>query len=81
MGVATIMLKNTGASQTLKYKILGYASYNGTLSDELKAETTVAASTQAATLKVSDGYEKIVVQIKNGDGATTALCEYMKRGI
>jgi hypothetical protein len=74
-GKLLLIINNTQAAQTMKYKIDGYPSdVDGTLSGKfiaIKAETSIAAATQVAQVDVDKGYAAVVVSVINDSGACT----------
>jgi len=69
----TIIVRNVGAAQTLKYKILAYADKDTTDTDdaiEYTAETTLAVSTTVEEVISNTAYAKAELYIKDGDGKT-----------
>ncbi|MHA1305412.1 MAG: hypothetical protein ACTSPI_17060 [Candidatus Heimdallarchaeaceae archaeon] len=69
----TFVIRNRGASQTLKYKFLTYANKETTDTDdaiEYIAETTLAVSTTVEEVISNTAYAKGELYIKDGDGKT-----------
>lgn len=79
-GLTMVLIKNTGASWDLKYKITGYPydvdGTQGGLGYAEAAETTLAEATQAIE-DVSAGYAALVVSVMSGEStATTWQIDY-----
>ena len=75
-GKLLLIINNTQAAQTLKYKIDGYASPNSAYFVPIKAETSIAAATQVNQTDVDKGYAKVVVSVINDGGACTYQIDY-----
>jgi hypothetical protein len=73
-GLTLLLLKNTGATYDLLYKVDGYPyDVDGTLSGlsyAEKAETTLAQATQVL-IDVSQGYAALVVSVMNAETTNT----------
>lgn len=78
LGQKTILLKNTHASLSLKYKLSGYASGSG-ISKELVAETILLPG-DVAEFHYDRQWGKLVLPVKNGDGAATYRIDYEGQG-
>ena len=74
----TILLKNTHASLSLKYKLLGYAVESG-VAKELIAETTLLAG-EVAEFHYDRQWDRLVLQVINGSGAATYQLDYEGQG-
>lgn len=74
----TMLLKNTSGSQSLKYKLLGYATKDG-LSRELVAETTLLAG-EVAEFHYDRQWHRLLLQAINGSGAATYQVDYEGQG-
>ena len=70
----TMLLKNTHASLSLKYKLLGYVTDNG-LAKELVAETTLLAG-EIAEFHYDKQWHKLVLQVIDGSGHATYQLDY-----
>jgi hypothetical protein len=76
-GKLLLIINNTQAAQTMKYKIDGYAALNSAFFIPIKAETSIAAATQVAQVDVDKGYAKVVVSVINDGGVCTYKIDYM----
>jgi hypothetical protein len=81
-GKSYIQIRNTGAAQTLHYKIDGYlADPTGALGGTalaLKAETSIATSTTVLlTTEVVLPYAAVIISVKGNSGNTTYAVEYL----
>ena len=74
----TILLKNTHASLSLKYKLLGYAAEGG-IAKELVAETTLEHG-EVAEFHNDRQWDRLVLQVINGSGAATYQLDYEGQG-
>ena len=75
-----VAINNTGASETMSYKIDGYIVYGGTAYDALIDSTTLAVSTSVVPLKISNtAYGEIRVSVISLSGATTYSIEATKK--
>ena len=74
----TMLLKNTHASLSLKYKLLGYATDNG-LAKELVAETTLLAG-EVAEFHYDRQWHRLVLQVIDGSGHATYQLDYEGQG-
>jgi hypothetical protein len=75
-GKLLLIINNTQAAQTMKYKINGYAEPNSAYFIPIKAETSIAAATQVNQTDVDKGYAKVVVSVINDGGACTYKIDY-----
>ena len=64
LGQKTILLENTHASLSLKYKLLGYAA-DGGVTRELVAETTLLAG-EVAEFHYDRQWHRLVLQVIDG---------------
>jgi len=78
LGQKTILLKNTHASLSLKYKLSGY-TVDGGIAKELVAETILLPG-EVAEFHYDRQWEKLVLLVKNGDGAATYRIDYEGQG-
>ena len=78
LGSKTILLKNTHASLSLKYKLSGYAVEDG-IDKELVAETTLEHG-EVAEFHYDRQWHRLVLQVKNGSGAATYQVDYEGQG-
>ena len=78
LGHKTMLLKNTHASLSLKYKLLGYATDNG-LAKELVAETTLLAG-EVAEFHYDRQWHRLVLQVIDGSGHATYQLDYEGQG-
>ena len=74
----TILLKNNHGSNSLKYKLFGYA-YEGGLDNELVAETILAAG-KVAEFHYDRQWDRLVLQVMNGNGQATYQLDYEGQG-
>ena len=77
-GAKTILLKNTHASFSLKYKLLGYAVDAG-VARELVSETTLAAG-ETAEFHYDRQWHRLVLHVADGTGAATYQVDYEGQG-
>ena len=75
----TIMLKNTHGSNTMYYKLWGYAVYGGTSYRELVAEASLAAGGAIDYENTVEAYGNIAILVKNNSAACTYLLEYCNK--
>lgn len=66
-----VVIKETGNSKSIKYKILG--SYDGTNYIEIKGETTILKNAYSTPEIITVDYVYLDVQIIDGDGHGDAL--------
>ena len=78
LGNKTMLLKNTHASLSLKYKLLGYATENG-LAKELVAETTLLAG-EIAEFHYEKQWHRLALQVIDGSGHATYQLDYEGQG-
>jgi hypothetical protein len=78
MGNKTILLENTHATLTLKYKLLGYAAPNG-LDITLVAETTLSPA-EVAEFHYTHQWDRLVLQVIDGTGHATYAIAYAGQG-
>lgn len=71
-----IHIGNIGVSNTLDYKIYGYALNGGTLYEQIPAETILAASTTASIKIANTAYSTLVIYLQKNTTATTYTIEY-----
>lgn len=74
----TMLLENTDASLSLKYKLLGYVVSDG-IDKELVAETTLLAG-EVAEFHYDRQWDRLVLQVINGSGAATYQVDYEGQG-
>lgn len=74
----TILLKNTHGSSSLKYRLLGYAVDNG-IDKELVAETALSAG-EVAEFHYDRQWDRLILQVTNGDGAASYQIDYEGQG-
>ena len=73
----TMLLKNTDATLSLKYKVLGYAIRAG-ISKELIAETTLLAD-EIAEFHWQKQWHELIIQVIDGSGHATYQIDYEGR--
>jgi len=78
LGAKTILLENTHATLTLKYKLLGYAVQDG-LDITLVSETTLSPA-EVAQFNYSTQWGRLVLQIIDGTGHATYALDYQGQG-
>jgi hypothetical protein len=78
MGEKTILLKNTGSTASLKYKMMGYAGENG-IAVEIVAENTLSAG-EIAQMHYKRQWHRIVLQVVNGSGEANYQVDYEGQG-
>ena len=78
LGAKTILLENTHATLTLKYKLLGYAAPGG-LDITLVAETTLAPA-EVAEFHYNNQWDRLVLQVIDGSGHATYALDYAGQG-
>lgn len=78
LGSKTILLKNTHASNSLKYKLTGYVAQEG-IAKELVAETTLLAG-EVAEFHYDRQWDRLVLQVANGNGAAIYQVDYQGQG-
>ena len=74
----TIVLKNTHASNSLKYKLLVYAAAAGIVDEEV-TETTLAAG-ETAKIQLTRQWARLVLQVIDGSGHATYQVDYIGQG-
>ena len=78
LGKKTILLKNTDASQSLKYKLLAYAVEGGIVK-ELAAETMLAPG-ELAEFHYNRQWDKLELMTASGSGAGSYQIDYEGQG-
>ena len=78
LGHKTMLLKNTHATLSLKYKLLGYVVENG-IAKELVAETTLLAG-GIAEFHYEKQWHRLVLQVIDGSGHATYQLDYEGQG-
>jgi hypothetical protein len=78
LGKKTILLKNTHASVSLKYKLIGYATENG-IANELVPETTLSAD-EIAEFHFDRQWHRLVLEIVDGTGHASYQLDYEGQG-
>jgi len=74
----TIVLKNTHASTSLKYKLQVYAAAAGIGGEEV-AETTLNAS-ETAKIQLARQWARLVLQVIDGSGHASYQVDYIGQG-
>jgi hypothetical protein len=74
----TILLKNTHASLSLRYKLSGYVTEGG-IARELVPETTLLAG-EVAEFHYDRQWHRLLLAVKNGSGAATYQVDYEGQG-
>jgi hypothetical protein len=78
LGDKTILLENTHATLTLKYKLIGYAAQDG-LDITLVAETTLSPA-EVAEFHYHNHWSRLVLQVIDGTGHATYALDYAGQG-
>jgi hypothetical protein len=78
LGSKTILLKNTHASSSLKYKLSGYAVDSG-ISRDLVSETTLEHG-EVAEFHYVRQWHRLVLQVINGSDTATYQVDYEGQG-
>ncbi|HSW57710.1 MAG TPA: hypothetical protein VLH15_04875 [Dehalococcoidales bacterium] len=78
LGNKTMLLKNVHATNSLKYKLLGYAG--GGIAKELVAETTLLSG-ETAQFHYDRQWQRLELQVINGTGAATYQVDYEGQGV
>jgi hypothetical protein len=71
----TIIVVNTDAALTMKYRIRGYAKSGSSYYNEIQAEATLAASTSQPHV-IENYYDLITVEVIDGSGHATYAIDY-----
>ena len=71
----TIIVANTDAALTMKYRIRGYAKSGSSYYNEIQAEKTLAASTMQPHV-IQNHYDVITVEVVDGTGHATYAIDY-----
>ena len=71
----SIIVVNTHATLTMKYRIRGYAKSGSTYYNEIQAEATLAASTSQPHV-IQNSYDVITVEVIDGSGHATYAIDY-----
>ena len=74
----TIVLKNTHASFSLKYKLMVYASAEGIAGEEV-TETILAAG-EIAKMQLLKQWARLMLQVVDGSGHATFQVDYIGQG-
>lgn len=73
----TIYVNNADDTSSLKYKILAYAKFTGTLTTDLVSETELAQGADTDIISITETpYAKFVIQVIDGDGHADYKIEY-----
>ena len=78
LGAKTMLLKNTGAGASLKYRLTGYAADNG-IGRELAPETTLETG-EVAEFQYQRHWARLLLELKNGTGAANYQLDYSGQG-
>jgi hypothetical protein len=79
LGAKTILLENTHATLTLKYKLLGYAVSDG-LDITIVTETTLSPA-EVAEFHYANHWARLVLQVIDGTGHATYALDYEGQGV
>jgi hypothetical protein len=71
----TIIVVNTDATLTMKYRIRGYAKSGSSYYNEIQSEYTLAASTSQPHV-IQNSYDVITVEVIDGTGHATYAIDY-----
>ena len=78
LGAKTILLENSHATLTLKYKLLGYAVATGRVIT-IVPETTLNPA-EVAEFHYSNQWDRLVLQVIDGTGHATWAIDYAGQG-
>ncbi len=78
LSAKTILLKNTHASASLKYRLHGYV-VDGGIEKELVAETILQPG-ETAEFHYDRQWDRLVLQVANGSGTATFQVDYEGQG-
>ena len=78
LSAKTILLKNTHASASLKYRLHGYV-VDGGIEKELVAETVLQPG-ETAEFHYDRQWDRLVLQVANGSGTATYQVDYEGQG-
>lgn len=78
LGHKTILLKNTHADQSLKYRLSGYL-VDGGIEKELVAETVLSYG-EIAEFHYDRQWDRLVLQLANVSGASSYQLDYEGQG-
>jgi hypothetical protein len=78
LGAKTILLKNTHAGLSLKFKLSGYLFEDG-IGKELAPESTLEAG-EIAEFHYDRQWDRLVLEVINGSGAATYRMDYEGQG-
>ena len=73
-----ILIKNNDATNTMYYKVDGYAKQAGTLSNPEVVETSLAVSTTVPVVLDGKTRSKYVISVKNNTGVCAFTIEFIK---
>lgn len=71
----TIVIVNTDAALTMKYRVRGFAKSGSSYYNEIQAEATLAASTSQPHV-IENSYDVITVEVIDGTGHATYAIDY-----
>ena len=71
----TLVIVNTDAALTMKYRIRGFAKSGSSYYNEIQAEATLAASTSQPHV-IENSYDVITVEVIDGTGHATYAIDY-----
>lgn len=71
----TIVVVNTDAASTMKYRVRGFAKSGSSYYNEIQAEATLAASTSQPHV-IENSYDVITVEVIDGTGHATYAIDY-----
>jgi len=78
LGGKTILLENTHATLTLKYKLLGYAVATGRVITLVPEATLLPA--EIAEFHYANQWDRLVLQVIDGSGHATWAIDYAGQG-
>jgi len=78
LGDKTILLENTHATSTLKYKLLGYAHSEGL--DITLVPETILSPAEVAEFHYANQWDRLVLQVIDGTGHATYALDYSGQG-
>lgn len=71
----TIVVVNTDAALTMKYRVRGFAKSGSSYYNEIQAEATLAASTSQPHV-IENSYDVVTVEVIDGTGHATYAIDY-----
>ena len=78
LGQKTILLKNTGGTYSLKYRLLGYVAEGGAAGEVVAEETLLPGDT--AEFHYAAQWQRLVLQVADGTGHAAYRVDYQGQG-